>query len=95
MNLPSEPNASSAADDCFEVDDIAAFDPIEPPPAATAEKGAKPAPAKSVPKSKAAKGGKSAKPAPATAEVADMEIELSADDMDAMLDDDVINIEIS
>lgn len=88
MNLPSEPNTSSGADDCFEVDDIAAFDPIEPSPAATAGKGANP-------KSKGAKGGKSAKPKPAPGELADMEIELSADDMDAMLKYDVINVEPS
>jgi hypothetical protein len=93
MNLPSEPNTSTTADDCFEVDDIAALDPIEPAPALPAEKAARPAPVKSAPKSKAAKGGKSAKPA--AVEVADMEIELSADDMDAMLEDDVINIDIS
>jgi len=63
-----------ASVDCFEVDDIAAFDPI------TESAGKKPV----------------AKPAskPVTTEAL-MEIELSADDMDAMLGDDVVSLEVS
>ncbi len=60
------------ATDCFEVDDIAAFDPIAEPA-----------------------GKSAAKPAKVATKDTSMEIELSADDMDSLLGDDVISVEVS
>jgi hypothetical protein len=94
MHSSHETNAdiNAVPDDCFEVDDIAAFDPIEA--ATPAAKPAKPVAAKAASKSKGV--AKAAKPAskPAAADDAS-EIELSAGDMDSLLDDDVISVEIS
>lgn len=61
-----------ATEDCFEVDDIAAFDPIAEPT-----------------------GKSAAKPAKVATKDTSMEIELSADDMDSLLGDDVISVEVS
>jgi hypothetical protein len=93
MNSSSEITAN--ADDCFEVDDIAAFDPIDATAPAKVGNPAKPAAKPSAKPKAVARAAKSPASTKGEDNSGGMEIELSADDMNSLLGDDVISVEIS